>query len=163
MGWRCGGCCGNNADTLAEIDFVHASFHLAPAFNIPAQAFTRLPVTAVTDSDALWDDADHVYTCPEDGTYALLGSWRPVDNTNTGASSGIGIDTVERDSTTFHWSTIQNGPLGSHTARTTFATLLVLPFSAGDQVRLFAYVDANNSTGLDSADLQIWRLATTID
>lgn len=148
--------------SLASIEFAHANFdhRIQPAFDIPAQAFTRLPLVKVTDPLDLWDDANHWYTVPNDGTYQVVARWRPVDNTNIGASAGIGVDVAEQDSPTFEWYVITAGALGSHTTRTTLTSVQIEQFSAGDRIRLFAYVDvAAAVTGLDGADFQIYQLA----
>lgn len=148
---------------LALINYCHARYGYLEQgpFNIPGQTFTRLPLVAETDPDGLWDDTGHVYVVPQDGTYMVVGVWRPLDDVSFNAEMGVGIDTAEQDSLTFRWGTNVKNTIGSGITRSSHQAVVILPMSAGDEFGLIGYVDIAGVTGLNSADFQIYMIAAT--
>lgn len=83
-------------------------------------------------------NSNSTITAPLTGKYDCTGSLRVPDYGST-YNVGIGIGTVNADSTDFYWDTVTSSSGGAN--RKTFQYHNIINFNSGDFIRLFAYVD----------------------
>lgn len=116
--------------------YVKATNAPSTPFDIGA-AFTTVPLPAISyDTSRGFDTATALYTVPLSGYYDVNATLRVADGAAAGVDIGFGVDTANRDSSTFVWTATKDALRNTLTyARNEY-------FTAGDQVRLFAYVDA---------------------
>lgn len=120
-------------------------------------AFTTIPLNTVTiDTASAYNTTTGIYTLPETGTYLITAKMRFVDTPGAGFSYGIGMDTSNADGPSFFWSVTTAAP-GSGAARQGIANSRFFQGTAGDQIRLFAYVDGA-LLGVSGAELNVIRI-----
>lgn len=80
-----------------------------------------------------------VITIPSDGLYQITGTMRTADRSPVGVQYGVGVHTSNIDGFWFLWHAVQNTT--NNNDRTTYPYIRVGRFNAGDQLRMFVYVD----------------------
>lgn len=115
--------------------------------------FAKITLSATADSANGWDAANSWWTVPvgQGGTYEIAGKIRLADGTGAGVSVGIGMHTSNADHPAFFWDNTKNNRQGMQNVRVTTLT-------AGQQVRLFAYIDAGAPVACVAAVLTIQRI-----
>lgn len=111
---------------------------------------TASPRTSLADPSASFNATTSIYTVPVTGLYQCSGSLRLNDATAASVNYGLGIHTSNADGPWFLWSSFASNATGPR--RATGAYLRVASFNAGDQLRLYAYVDAT-AQGVRAASL----------
>lgn len=117
-------------------------------------AFTTIAfnVAASVDSHGGWNSATNVYTVPQAGTYQVVGKLRLADGNRSGLSYGLGMDTANVDTAGFQWGIGVGNRQGLLNIRQMYLV-------AGDQLRLFAYVDGGGGTApVNGAELIATRV-----
>jgi len=82
---------------------------------------------------------------------------RPLDSVAANISYGVGFDTANQDSPSFAWGTTN----GASTRRHGLLNNRVLVLTAGQTLKLFAYIDANSQGGgipIYSAEIAVYRI-----
>lgn len=116
-------------------------------------AFTTVPLNQIaTDTHGGWNATTNTWTVPagQSGVYQVFGKYRIQDGGGGGTSTGIGLDTANQDSPTFFWGVTNGNRHGIVNQR--FAQ-----FNAGDQIRLFSYIDGA-ARNIEAAALNILRV-----
>lgn len=116
-------------------------------------SFQTVPLNQVAaDTHGGWNSSTNTWTVPagQSGIYQVFGKYRIVDGGPQGQSIGIGLDTSNTDSPTFFWGVTNPNRQGISNQR--FAQ-----FNAGDQIRLFSYIDGG-SRNIEAAALNILRV-----
>lgn len=114
-------------------------------------AFTTVPLGAVAfDTASGFNTSSAIYTIPVSGFYDVNATLRVQDGNGGGVQVGMGVDISNNDSPTFAWQTRPSGTL-----RHTFGLSRNAHWYAGDQVRLFAYVDAGSPLTFAAASLSL--------
>ncbi len=114
--------------------------------SIGAATFTTITMVDVTDTEGLFNGT--VYTVPETGVYMCMSKIRC--DSATAISVGQGVHTSNIDGPWFAW---RNATAG---ARDTFINFRAAAFTAGDQLRLYAYSDG--AWAISRASLVIYRI-----
>jgi hypothetical protein len=138
-------------DSVSAWPVLVASFSGSQA--ITAGSFTTVKMTASTDTGAGFNNTTSIYTIPETGTYEICAKVRMADGAPN-FSHGVGVDTANQDSPSFQWGNTQSG--GSGVNRNGLMNVITRPFNAGDQVRMFTYLEQSNS--LIAASLTMIRV-----
>ncbi|MEO8737462.1 MAG: hypothetical protein ABI380_13100 [Edaphobacter sp.] len=105
----------------------------------------------ITDTASAWNPTSNAYVIPATGMYLIVSHVRLVDGAPAGVSYGVGVDTANRDSPTFAWTT-------TNAYRNGFSDSRVAYFIAGTPVDLFVYVDSAKPIGVIAASLNIQQL-----
>jgi hypothetical protein len=113
--------------------------HEGGAFNTVMISSVSVNIGGGTLSNNLW-------TVPQTGTYDVQGKVRFADNSTGGNKYGwgIGMDIANQDSPGFLWRTTPENPSFTATNRMGEQNRRVMPLTAGQQLRLFAYIDGTN-------------------
>jgi hypothetical protein len=96
-------------------------------------------VTASGVPASNYNTATGIFTVPVTGTYEITGSLRYADGQTAGRQFGVGVHTSNGDGSWFLWHAIQGTTSGAN--RTTYPYIRVAKFNAGEQLRMFSYVD----------------------
>lgn len=115
--------------------------------------FTTVPMnTIATDTHGGWNAGNQTWTVPagQGGIYQIYGKYRISDGGDANVSIGIGLDTTNADSPTFFWGVTNATRNGIMNQRFT-------ALNAGDQVRLFSYIDGT-PRNIEAAALSILRV-----
>jgi hypothetical protein len=105
--------------------------------------FTTILMNKIVDiygtQSSNYNIATGIFTVPTTGFYEITGTIRFQDKQIAKTQFGVGIHTSNTDGPWFMWSAIQGTTSNSN--RTTYPYLRLAKFNAGDQVRMFSYVD----------------------
>jgi hypothetical protein len=105
-----------------------------------ANAFTTyLHPDVNSDPTNAYNRTTGVITIPSDGLYQITGTMRVADRSPVGVQYGVGVHTSNIDGFWFLWHAVQNTT--NVNDRTTYPYIRVGRFNAGDQLRMFVYVD----------------------
>jgi hypothetical protein len=119
--------------------------------------FTTIVLTTTAiDTASAYNTSTGIYTLPETGLYLITMKVRLADATPGGVSYGAGVDTSNGDGASFFWGT--TAASGGQASRQGLFNSRLYNGTAGDQLRLFAYVDANGGAGVNSAELNVIKL-----
>ena len=121
--------------------------------SIPGTTFQTINVVATTDTHGAWNSTNKWWTVPagQSGVYEVAGKARLVDGFQAGVSIGLGMHSSSTDHPAFFWDNTKNNRQGIQNVR-------VSQFNAGDNIRLFIYIDASGSHNLAGASLTIQRI-----
>lgn len=149
---------GTGRTTAMPILSVSRNTGNSSTFVTVANSFTTIVLTAVSiDSASAYSTSSGIYTLPETGVYLITSKVRLADNVTAGVSYGLGVDTANQDGAEFGWWTT-TAAANSSAARQGAVNFRVYSGTAGDQLRLFAYVDSSNGLGVNSAEMNIYRI-----
>jgi hypothetical protein len=98
-----------------------------------------LPLAIVSDPGGNFSNSTHYYTVPVDGVYLIFTKLRPDDDSPlTSYAQGAGIDNV--DDTWIAWGQTYATAAANRNGLVNFR---IVALSAGDQVRMYAYSEAD--------------------
>jgi hypothetical protein len=124
----------------------------AASFSHAGGSFITVPLgTEVNDAGGNYNNSTYIYTVPVTGWYMAVGKFRLPDS-GAAYSVGLGIHTSNADGTWVQWGlgvSNRNGLLNT----------IVAYYTAGDQVRMFAFIDTGGSTTVTNAELTIYMLS----
>ena len=127
-------------------------------FQSVGQTFTTIQAgDASIDTHNGWRPAQSVYIVPETGTYELRAKLRPFDNSQPNVSIGLGIDVANQDGPSFVWGQMPP-PAPGGSARFVLQNARTMRLTAGQAVRMFAYVDSPTPVGMTNAELAIRQI-----
>lgn len=123
------------------------------AQTVPGGEFRTVNVSSVVDSHGAFNATSRLWTVPtgEVGTYEITGKVRIGDYATPGISCGIGMHTSNTDHPAFFWDNTKNNRQGIQNTR-------LIQLTAGQQIRLFIYIDQGGDFGLSTAALTIQRI-----
>jgi hypothetical protein len=152
---------GGGTDVSAWPVFVGSYNGTTQEFNNNA-GFSRILLPTITvDTHNGWDSTNNWWTVPtgQSGRYRIEMKYRLSDEVPGGISHGIGAGTSQGDSPAFFWATtIAVGALGSGANRHGVINQRIVSLNAGDQVRLFCYIDSNSVRKISDAEMTIDRI-----
>lgn len=111
--------------------------------------YTVIMGTKGSDVGNNYNTTTGVYTVPSTGIYLCIGRYRIQDQSTV--HFGFGIHSVNQDGPWFQWQTGSGARYGANYQRLT-------KFNAGEQLRMFAYVESGN-TYFKPAAMDIMRIA----
>jgi|TARA_R110000751_G_scaffold290156_5_gene396651 hypothetical protein len=105
-----------------------------------SNAFTTYLHPSVNyDPTGAYNTSTGVITIPSDGIYQITGTMRVADRSSSGVQYGVGVHTSNIDGSWFLWHAVLY--TSNPNDRTTYPYIRVGHFNAGDQLRMFVYVD----------------------
>ena len=117
-----------------------------------AQSFTTIIMNAGSGNPAsAYSTSTGILTIPESGLWLFMAKLRLADGGSAGISYGVGIDTSNADSAAFQWGLTTGKRNGLVNFRLRYST-------AGEQIRVFAYVDNSTAVAITAAELDAIRL-----
>lgn len=121
------------------------------------KSFTTVNLPSVTTGAANWDAATSQYVVPSTGRYLIVAKLRIMDGQVPagGLNIGVGAHTTNADGAHVVWSKVPADGGQRHT----LDYQRQVPLTAGNRLRLFAYVDSNTAIWFATANLTILRTA----
>lgn len=139
--------------TVSDMPRLVVSCSGGTSFQTLPQTFTTVQFNTVSvDNKNAWNAANNTWTVPETGTYEVNGKLRLVDGNLSGLSYGLGIDVVNEDNAGFFWG------VGAPNRQGLFNSRIIM-LTAGQALRLYAYVDNPSGVGVNAAELNAVRIA----
>lgn len=126
------------------------------SLSFASNAFNTIVLSTVAvDTASGYNTTSGIYTIPVAGYWLAISKVRWADSSTSGTSFGQGVDTSNQNTPAFQWFVTPSVTAG--TARESSLNVRLTAFNAGDQVRLFSYVDTNALT-LHTAQLNLYYL-----
>lgn len=150
--------------TAAVSDGITGFATFGTSFTTVSFATQSGTTTTTVDPSGNFDTATQTYVVPFTGLYLCSASFRLADGPTAGGGSaanlsyGVGVHTSNVDGPWFAWDFTAAGSASSRRRKTTLYQRYS-SFTAGDRLRLFAYVDGS-ATQLTAASLFITPLRT---
>ena len=106
---------------------------------------TYIHPTATTDPTNSHDSSTGTIMIPSNGLYQITGTIRTRDFSEKDTQFGVGVHTSNIDGPWFLWHTVQEIGKKNNTKynRTSYPYIRLARFNAGEQLRMFIYVDGD--------------------
>ncbi|HEX8323434.1 MAG TPA: hypothetical protein VF595_05920 [Tepidisphaeraceae bacterium] len=110
--------------------------------------FQTVNLTKVTDLGSNFSNTTHFYTVPVTGVYEITTKLRVNDGYPSGISYGQGVHSSNIDGPWFLWASTNGNREGSINVRKAV-------FNAGDQIRMYAYIDSAGTIFVGAAEMTV--------
>lgn len=148
---------GGTGRTNAKPMLIASRSIASGSFQTVGRAFTIIQInSAPLDTSGGFNTATYLYTAPETGVYIVNGRYRVADPAPAGINCAIGVDVATSESASVIWQTIAS--VSASTSRHSMQISRIISVTAGQQVRLFAYIDSATAVGISSAELNVVML-----
>ena len=126
------------------------------ALNLGSGFNTVLVAGVNQDTASAFNRQTGLYTVPTSGYYLCVAKLRFADNVPGQINYGLGVGTTNLDNPSFTWFLTNSSSSGY--SRNGASNSSIGYFTAGQQIRMYAYVDAATTLPVNSAELSIVKL-----